>query len=280
VTATGTGSLRYQWRFNGGNIPDAVGSTLTVNNVGLTNDGLYDVVITDDVAPIASLPARLLVLISPTFLQAPFAQTVVTNGTMSVCVIIRGNPPPYRYEWREISTVRGSFTTSDATNFFSYGPITNPVPRQWRLVIFNEANLQPGSLASFNVNASPDADNDGIPDAWETGFGFDPNSNTDRDLDTDGDGLSNYKEYLVGTDPTNKLSNLRIDLTTTPGSATVQVSAVAGHTYSIQYTDDLEGGVWSRLLDVVARTTNHVEAIPDPGYTANRFYRVVCPQQP
>jgi hypothetical protein len=279
VAATGTGTLHYQWRFNGVNIPGAVGSTLTLNNVGLTNDGNYDVVITDNIAPITSLSARLLVLISPSFVQSPFNQVVATNGTMSVCVIIRGNPPPFRYEWREISTVRGSFISVEATNFFSYGPITNTAPRQWRLVVFNEANQQPGSLASFNVNCVPDLDNDGIPDTWETDFGFNPANGNDAGVDTDGDGLSNYEEYLVGTDPTNQLSNLRVDLVTTPGTASVQVSAMAGRTYTVQYTDNIDADKWSRLIDVVARSTNHVETIPDPNYTANRFYRVVYPQQ-
>jgi hypothetical protein len=60
------------------------------------------------------------------------------------------------------------------------------------------------------------------------------------------------------------------------------VGAVANRTYSIQYTDSLRNGVgvWSRLSDLTARSTDHVEVVPDPGYISNRFYRVVFPQQP
>ncbi len=280
VTATGTGTLRYQWRFNGTNIPNGTAATLVVPNVGLTNDGNYDVVITDDVAPITSSAARLTVLLSPVFLEPPLNQTVVSNGSFAASVVIRGNPPPFRYEWREVSNVRGTNLTSETTNYFSYGPVTNLAARTWRLVIFNDANLAPGALAPFNVTALADSDGDGIPDDWETAFGFNPASNADRNTDSDGDGMSNWAEYIAGTDPTNKLSNLRVDLTTLPGSALVQVGALSNHTYSVQYSDSLGSGVWLKLGDIVARLTNHTESLPDPGYTSNRFYRVVLPRQP
>ncbi|NQZ23345.1 MAG: hypothetical protein HRT53_14985 [Colwellia sp.] len=45
-----------------------------------------------------------------------------------------------------------------------------------------------------------DADNDGMPDAWELANGLDPLAD-DSLLDDDGDGRSNLQEYLGGTDP-------------------------------------------------------------------------------
>lgn len=46
-----------------------------------------------------------------------------------------------------------------------------------------------------------DDDNDGLPDAWETGVGLDPRNPADAALDGDGDGLDNLAEYRAGTDP-------------------------------------------------------------------------------
>jgi hypothetical protein len=278
VTATGTGQLRYQWRFNGNNIPGATASTLTVPNVGLTNDGLYDVQITDDVAPVTSFPARLTVLISPVFLQAPQNQTVVSNGSFSASVVIRGNPPPYRYDWREISVTKGGTNTAETTNYFTYGPITNLAAKTWRLVVFNDANPAPGSLTTFTVTALPDSDNDGLPDDWESTY-F-PGTGADPNADSDGDGMSNLAEYLAGTDPTNKASNLRVDLETLPNAAVIHVGALANKTYTVQYTDSLESGFWQRLGDIPAYTTNHMESLVDPGYVSSRFYRVALPRQP
>ncbi|HXJ57444.1 MAG TPA: lamin tail domain-containing protein [Verrucomicrobiae bacterium] len=277
VSAIGTGPVRYQWRFNGVNLPGATSSTLTINNVGLTNDGMYDVLLTDDVAPVLSLPARLTVLIPPVFLEAPLNQTVVSNGSFSASVVVRGNPPPFRYEWREISTTRGAVTTINTTNYFAFGPVTNLVDRTWRLLVSNDAA---STVATFIVTGLPDSDKDGIPDDWELSFGLDPNQAGDRNQDPDGDHMTNYEEYLAGTDPKDRLSNLRVDLTTQPGAALIRVGAVANRTYSIQYTDNLRTGPWSRLADLTAQSADHVEVVPDPGYTTNRFYRVVYPQQP
>jgi hypothetical protein len=47
----------------------------------------------------------------------------------------------------------------------------------------------------------PDADGDGIPDAWETAHGLNPNNAADAALDPDGDGFTNLQEYQNGTDP-------------------------------------------------------------------------------
>ena len=155
--------------------------------------------------------------------------------------------------------------------------ITNLTARTWRLVVFNDAS---STIASFTVTAYPDSDKDGIPDDWETQFGFDPNNAADRDQDSDGDKMTNYQEYLAGTDPKNPQSNLRVDLTTQPGSALIRVGAMPNRTYSVQYRDNLQTGNWARLTDITAQSTAHVEVLPDPGYTTNRFYRVVYPAQP
>ena len=142
-------------------------------------------------------------------------------------------------------------------------------------------NIVGGSLGTARTNAIltvlADSNGNGIPDVWESTY-FGSPTGADRDADPDGDGLSNRAEYLAGTDPTNKLSYLRID--PGPGAATVSVAAVPNRTYTVQFTDDLNSGLWSRLADIVARANHRVETIPDPAWTTNRFYRVVLPRQP
>jgi hypothetical protein len=53
-----------------------------------------------------------------------------------------------------------------------------------------------GSLPSANRPAGFDTDQDGMPDAWETANGFDPQSAGDGTGDADGDGYTNVEEYL------------------------------------------------------------------------------------
>ncbi len=54
------------------------------------------------------------------------------------------------------------------------------------------------------VTVVNDRDGDGLPDAWETQYGLDPDSaigDDGYDGDPDDDGASNYEEYIAGTNP-------------------------------------------------------------------------------
>lgn len=50
----------------------------------------------------------------------------------------------------------------------------------------------------------PDSDHDGMPDAWERRYGFNPKHLSDGTADADGDGYTNVEEYLNGADPKSK----------------------------------------------------------------------------
>lgn len=50
-------------------------------------------------------------------------------------------------------------------------------------------------------NSDPDDDNDGMPDVWESTYGLNPLYAGDAALDADGDGLTNLREYQLGTNP-------------------------------------------------------------------------------
>ena len=71
-------------------------------------------------------------------------------------------------------------------------------------ILKNLKNLGPDTDLDWIPNSKdPDDDNDGMPDWWEKKYGLNPLDASDRNTDLDGDGLTNYQEYLYGTDPRN-----------------------------------------------------------------------------
>jgi hypothetical protein len=63
-------------------------------------------------------------------------------------------------------------------------------------------------------------------------------------------------------------------------SATIRFAAISNKTYTIQFTDSLRTGLWSKLADFSARTTNRIESVVDSAENHGaRFYRLVTPQQ-
>jgi hypothetical protein len=61
VTASGTGPLLYQWRFNGANIAGATNATLVIPSVTATNQGLYTVLVSNGAGASLSAGANLTV---------------------------------------------------------------------------------------------------------------------------------------------------------------------------------------------------------------------------
>ena len=66
--------------------------------------------------------------------------------------------------------------------------------------------LIPAGVLESYVLDPDDPDDDGLPSAWETQYGFDPNSAGGFDFgvygDPDNDLIANWQEYQLGTDPT------------------------------------------------------------------------------
>lgn len=88
VTATGTAPLTYQWLFNGGTIPGATGTNLTLLSVQATNAGNYSVRVSNTIGTNTSAAATLSVsTLAPIahwkFDEAP-GSTVAVNSVGSV----------------------------------------------------------------------------------------------------------------------------------------------------------------------------------------------------
>lgn len=142
--------------------------------------------------------------------------------------------------------------------------------------------FQPGTvLGASNTYFNMDDDNDDLPDAWEIQYGLDPfdaAGDEGKWGDKDGDGLSNYEEWLAGTDPDDPGDVLRItSVSNTVDMARIAWSAVEGRDYRLQSADNL-------LETPVAWTTEYGFATADnprklqasamPPNVSNRVYRI------
>lgn len=132
-----------------------------------------------------------------------------------------------------------------------------------------------GNLLQEIVSANPDADGDGMEDAWEiTTFG---NASRNGTGDFDNDGQSDLAEFLAGTDPKNAASKLRIERLESPGgiTATIYWAAVTGRKYRVQYKDALNDP-WT-FLSGDTTAAGAIASKTDSNLTAQnrRFYRVI-----
>lgn len=117
-----------------------------------------------------------------------------------------------------------------------------------------------------------DDDGDGLNNSWEKSLDSDP-----ANPDTDGDGMTDYEEFLTGTDLLDEHSFFATVWINTDkqGNAWLTWSSVAGKRYQVQYTDEAHPGEYVDLGGVVTATSDLTQVLIEGGATNNRrFYRV------
>lgn len=100
ATATGAGSLGYQWRKDGVNITGAYASSFTINNVALTDVGNYDVIVTGGCNQDTSAAAALAVGEPIAVVTQPSAQSVCSGDNVTFTTLGSGMGT-LNYQWRK-----------------------------------------------------------------------------------------------------------------------------------------------------------------------------------
>jgi len=136
-----------------------------------------------------------------------------------------------------------------------------------------------GVLAKFSPSiADDDRDGDGMADDWEIRhFGGTNVVGGEATADWDRDGLRNLHEYLAGTDPTNKLSALRVSNAVCRVSSEfiIQWQSVSNKSYAIQEcANPLTGFAGLVASGITARPPLNTHTV-DVRQVDDRFYRIM-----
>jgi hypothetical protein len=67
------------------------------------------------------------------------------------------------------------------------------------------------------------------------------------DADPGGDGFNNCAEFVAGTDPLDKTSCLKLNLTPGGTNALLNFNGVSNRSYTVQFYDTVAAGLWQRF---------------------------------
>ena len=111
--------------------------------------------------------------------------------------------------------------------------------------------------AGSGASSIQSADGRSVPETWLNSFGLDTAASI-VDEDTDGDGMTNYEEYIAGTDPLDQESNFRISIEmTSDGRPIIEAIPDLGdsamRTYIFEGKETLTDKEWSEANESLHR---------------------------
>jgi hypothetical protein len=98
VSATGSGTLSYQWAKNGVDISGATTSTLSIASVSSSDAGSYTARVSNDVGSLVSQAASLIVNSAPQIVAQPSNRVVNEGSAVSISLIAKGTGT-LEYQW-------------------------------------------------------------------------------------------------------------------------------------------------------------------------------------
>ncbi len=101
AAATGPPAPTFQWLFNQGPIPSAVGAQYQIAKTALTNAGSYSVIALNSAGAVTSAPVTLMVIAAPKppVITGPPASLSVLAGDTAVFTVAATDPAPLAYQW-------------------------------------------------------------------------------------------------------------------------------------------------------------------------------------
>ncbi len=127
------------------------------------------------------------------------------------------------------------------------------------LQVTDDAGGIASDTVTVSVSAAIDSDNDGMPDSYEKMYNLDEDAD-DSELDSDGDGVSNYDEFITGTNPRDPSSRFLVEITGEASGVSIPLkwTSADGRSYAVM--------VSSNMVDWTAAETNITATSPENSY--------------
>lgn len=121
-----------------------------------------------------------------------------------------------------------------------------------------------------------DSAGDGVSDAWKVKFGFDPTTPLNLLADRDGDGLTDYDEWLTGTDPANPASRFAAIMAGQAGpDIRIRFPTLRGRMYDVQTSTNIVDPLsWQTRTTITASVYSAEALIPAPTNNTPLNYRL------
>jgi hypothetical protein len=151
VTATGTGTLTYQWKKNGAAISGATSSSYTTPATTASDNGaVFTVTVTGTSGNVTSSGATLTVNAAPSITAQPASKSVLTGQTATFSVTATGTAT-LTYQWK-----KGGTAISGATSASYTTPATTSADNgaQFTVTVSNGAGSVTSNAATLTVSAS------------------------------------------------------------------------------------------------------------------------------
>ncbi|MFH1499472.1 MAG: matrixin family metalloprotease [Verrucomicrobiota bacterium] len=216
---------------------------------------------------------------------SPNAGTIANpevNQVMIGGADLQGSPLTVQLDTQ--STAVGGFSLNGAILVYSpplnsIGPVvadpTSSSYNRAEVRLSDGTNLSPFIsviIAALLPDSQPNGAPDGLPDSWMTTHFGSANGST-ATADPDGDGLTNLREFLLGTDPTDAASAFKI---TDHSAGTLTWTSQRFDNYTVQSSSDLATWTTERFVTQPdAAPTLTISDLPTVPAGGRLFFRVV-----
>ena len=151
VTATGTGTLTYQWKKNGTAISGATSASYTTPaTVSSDNGATFTVTIASSTGNVTSSAATLTVNTPPSITAQPANTTVIAGQTATFSVTAAGTAP-LTYQWKMNGTAISGATSSSYT---TAATTTGNSSEQFSVTVTNSSGNITSNPVTLTVNAA------------------------------------------------------------------------------------------------------------------------------